>query len=282
MTEPDPTGQHPARAMAMALASAGIGPEDIDYVNAHGTSTPLGDASETRVIKIALGEEKARKTPISSTKGATGHCLGASGAIEAIACILVRPRRHRPADDQLRGRRIRVRPRLHPERVAPGDVRHALSNNFGFGGHNACLVVKRSRTSPWPTAGRRSTVYGTLIDWDGGIRATLVRLWPDADHDALLERYHELEPRVELDGGLPYREVMAQSLRLLADSEGLELAASDEQALAESLPGWPAFPEVPGELQELRDRGLAARDPLELGSRPARGVASSRSARPST
>ena len=88
MTEPDPTGQHPARAMAMALAAAGIGPDDIDYVNAHGTSTPLGDASETRVIKIALGEEKARKTPVSSTKGATGHCLGASGAIEAIACIL--------------------------------------------------------------------------------------------------------------------------------------------------------------------------------------------------
>ncbi len=120
VTEPDPTGQHPARAMAMALASAGIGPEDIDYVNAHGTSTPLGDASETRVIKIALGEEKARKTPVSSTKGATGHCLGASGAIEAIACIFVRPRRHRPADDQLRGPGSGVRPRLHPERVAPG------------------------------------------------------------------------------------------------------------------------------------------------------------------
>ena len=98
-------------------------------------------------------------------------------------------------------------------------------------------------------------VYGTLIDWDGGIRATLVRLWPEADHDALLERYHELEPRVQLDGALPYREVMAQSLRLLADSEGLELAAGDEQDLGDSLPNWPAFPEVPGELEELRDRG---------------------------
>jgi 2-haloacid dehalogenase len=98
-------------------------------------------------------------------------------------------------------------------------------------------------------------VYGTLVDWDGGIRATLVRLWPDADSDALLERYHELEPRVQLDGGLPYREVMAQALRLLADSEGLELAGDDEHDLGESLPGWPAFPEVPGELQELRDRG---------------------------
>jgi 2-haloacid dehalogenase len=98
-------------------------------------------------------------------------------------------------------------------------------------------------------------VYGTLIDWDGGIRATLVRLWPDADSDELLERYHELEPRVQLDGALAYREVMAQSLRLLADSEGLELAAEDEQDLGDSLPDWPAFPEVPGELQELRDRG---------------------------
>ena len=106
-------------------------------------------------------------------------------------------------------------------------------------------------------AGRWATfdVYGTLIDWDGGIRATLVRLWPDADHDDLLERYHELEPRVQLDGGLPYREVMAQSLRLLADSEGLELTADEEQDLGNSLPGWPAFSEVPGELQELRDRG---------------------------
>jgi len=96
-------------------------------------------------------------------------------------------------------------------------------------------------------------VYGTLVDWDGGIRGTLERLWPD--HDALLERYHELEPRVQLDGALPYREVMAQALRLLADSEGLELSADDEQALGDSLPGWPAFPEVPGGLQELRDRG---------------------------
>jgi len=97
--------------------------------------------------------------------------------------------------------------------------------------------------------------YGTLVDWNGGIRATLVRLWPDADPAVLLERYHELEPRVQLDGGLPYREVMAQALRLLGDSEGLELAEADEQALGESLPGWPAFPEVQGELAELRDRG---------------------------
>src|ERR671936_457846 len=79
VTEPDPSGENPARAMKNAFADAGIDPGEIDYINAHGTSTPLGDASETRVIKLALGEENARKTPILSTKGATGHCLGAAG-----------------------------------------------------------------------------------------------------------------------------------------------------------------------------------------------------------
>jgi len=97
--------------------------------------------------------------------------------------------------------------------------------------------------------------YGTLVDWNGGISAQLARLWPDADAAELLERYHEIEPRVELDGNLPYSEVLTQTLRLLADSEGLDLAATDERALAESLPSWPAFAEVPGELAALRERG---------------------------
>jgi 3-oxoacyl-[acyl-carrier-protein] synthase II len=77
VTEPDPTGENPARAMRYAFRDADIDPSEVDYINAHGTSTPLGDASETRVIKKALGEEGARETPVSSTKGATGHCLGA-------------------------------------------------------------------------------------------------------------------------------------------------------------------------------------------------------------
>ena len=97
--------------------------------------------------------------------------------------------------------------------------------------------------------------YGTLVDWNGGIRRELLRLWPEADSAGLLERYHEIEPRVELEGSLPYREVLRQTLVLLAESEGLALAEDEEYALPESLPSWPIFPEVPGALTELRARG---------------------------
>jgi 3-oxoacyl-[acyl-carrier-protein] synthase II len=143
VTEPDPTGRHPARAMKMALDDAGMSPEDVDYVNAHGTSTPIGDASEVRVIKLAFGEEKARSTPISSTKGATGHCLGASGAIEAIACILavrdgiVPPTINQEVPDP------ECDLDFIPNESRKVKVDVALSNNFGFGGHNACLVIKK-------------------------------------------------------------------------------------------------------------------------------------------
>ena len=118
ITEPDPSGENPARAMTMALGDAGVDPGEVDYINAHGTSTPLGDSAETRVIKLALGEENARNTPVSSTKGATGHCLGAAGAVEATFSILAVHNGRAAADDQLRGSGPRVRPRLHPERVA--------------------------------------------------------------------------------------------------------------------------------------------------------------------
>jgi 2-haloacid dehalogenase len=97
--------------------------------------------------------------------------------------------------------------------------------------------------------------YGTLIDWERGIGGELARLWLGEDRALLLERYHEIEPRVQLEGSLPYREVMRQALVLLAESEGLTLPAEEEGALAASLPGWPVFPEVPGSLRELRARG---------------------------
>ena len=127
ITEPDPTGRHPARAMAMALDDAGIGSDEIDYINAHGTSTPIGDASETRVIKIALGEEKARRTPVSSTKGATGHCLGRLRRDRGDRLHPGRAAGRRASDDQPGGGRPGVRPRLHPERGARvEDRRRAL------------------------------------------------------------------------------------------------------------------------------------------------------------
>jgi 2-haloacid dehalogenase len=97
--------------------------------------------------------------------------------------------------------------------------------------------------------------YGTLVDWDHGIGSTLASLWPDADSGVLLERYHEVEPRVQLGSSRPYREVLKESLVLLTGHEGLELSPDDEYALADSLPSWPVFPEVPGALRELRERG---------------------------
>ena len=97
--------------------------------------------------------------------------------------------------------------------------------------------------------------YGTLIDWNGGIRSVLTALWPDTDPERLLARYHEIEPRVQLGSAIAYRDVMAQSLALLADDEGLPLDPVFEGVLGDSLPSWGAFPEVPAVLAELRDRG---------------------------
>ena len=97
--------------------------------------------------------------------------------------------------------------------------------------------------------------YGTLVDWMGGIRSALARLWPDEDGTRLLERYHEIEPRVQAGSGMPYRDVLSECLVLLAEHEGLALAPGRETALAGSLPSWPPFPEVPEALAELRERG---------------------------
>jgi 2-haloacid dehalogenase len=97
--------------------------------------------------------------------------------------------------------------------------------------------------------------YGTLIDWMGGMESALAEVWPDEDADRLLERYHELEPEVEAaNPTLPYREVMRAVLLRIAEDEGLGLAEGEQYALAESLPSWRPFPEVPGALAELRGR----------------------------
>jgi 3-oxoacyl-[acyl-carrier-protein] synthase II len=143
ITEPDPSGLNPARAMTMAFGDASVEPDEIDYINAHGTSTPLGDAAETRVIKLALGEENARKTPVSSTKGATGHCLGASGAVEAMFSILAIDRGVLPPTINYEV----PDPECDLDYIAnesrEADVRTAVSNSFGFGGHNATVVFRR-------------------------------------------------------------------------------------------------------------------------------------------
>jgi 3-oxoacyl-[acyl-carrier-protein] synthase II len=142
VTEPDPTGENPARAMRNALRDASVDPADVDYVNAHGTSTPLGDASETRVIKMALGEEKARQTPISSTKGATGHCLGAGGAVEAVFTTLAIRDGKLPPTINYEVEDPACDLDYIPNTARDADVRVAISNSFGFGGHNACIVLK--------------------------------------------------------------------------------------------------------------------------------------------
>src|SRR6266566_3570120 len=143
ITEPDPTGKNPARSMTMALADAGVAPDEIDYINAHGTSTPLGDASETRVIKLALGEEAARKTPISSTKGSTGHCLGAAGGVEAIFSTFAVQKGVLPPTINYEQPDPKCDLDYIPNEPRKADVRTAVSNSFGFGGHNASIVIRR-------------------------------------------------------------------------------------------------------------------------------------------
>ena len=97
--------------------------------------------------------------------------------------------------------------------------------------------------------------YGTLIDWLGGIRDTLADLWPEHDAELLLGAYHEIEPEVQRGRSVAYRRVLTETLEKLAHREGLELARDEHEALADSLPAWPPFPEVPASLGELRERG---------------------------
>ena len=143
ITEPDPSGENPARAMRMALADASVDPSQVGYINAHGTSTPLGDASETRVIKLAVGEQNAPNVPISSTKGATGHCLGAAGAVEAIFTILATDRGVLPPTINYEYEDPECDLDYIPNEARESKIEIGVSNSFGFGGHNACVVFRR-------------------------------------------------------------------------------------------------------------------------------------------
>jgi 3-oxoacyl-[acyl-carrier-protein] synthase II len=144
ITAPHPEGLGAKIVMRVALKDAGMKPEDIDYINTHGTSTPLGDSAEIKAIVDIFGEH-SYNVNISSTKSMTGHCLGAAGAIEAIACIMtlkenkIPPTINHFTDD----------PELDPKlnftfnKMQEREVNAALSNTFGFGGHNACVIVKK-------------------------------------------------------------------------------------------------------------------------------------------
>jgi len=149
LTAPEPTGGPASRAIELALADAGVTPDGVDYVNAHGTSTQLNDAAETKALKRALGPD-AKRIPISSTKSAIGHLLGAAGAVESVATVqtlaarLIPPTLGYEVPD----------PELDLDYV-PGRARElaldngrppvAISNSFAFGGHNVSLVFKGAR-----------------------------------------------------------------------------------------------------------------------------------------
>src|SRR5687768_844670 len=144
ITAPHPEGLGAKNVMLAALEDAGMQPNDLDYINTHGTSTPLGDVAEVKAIMDVFGEN-AYKLNISSTKSMTGHCLGAAGVVEAIACIMsvkddiVPPTINHFTDDPNLDSRLNFTFGKAQKKI----VRAALSNTFGFGGHNACVIVKK-------------------------------------------------------------------------------------------------------------------------------------------
>jgi 3-oxoacyl-[acyl-carrier-protein] synthase II len=142
MTEPDPAGSGQARAISAALRDAQVAPQDVDYVNAHASSTELGDTTETVAIKSALGQEKARSTPISSIKGAIGHCLGAAGAVEAAVTVLALRDNIIPPTINYENPDSSCDLDYVPNKARSVDLDIALSNSFGFGGHNAVLLLR--------------------------------------------------------------------------------------------------------------------------------------------
>ena len=139
LTEPSPTGESAAKAIKTALNSAGIDPSEVDYLNAHGTSTPLNDRQETNAVKLALGED-AYRIPISSTKSMTGHLLGSGGALEAAICIMSMGQGLIPPTINLEGPDPDCDLNYTPHHACEADINVAMSNSFGFGGHNSVLV----------------------------------------------------------------------------------------------------------------------------------------------
>ncbi len=140
VTEPNPTGRSAAQAILLALQAAEVDPSEIDYLNAHGTSTPLNDSQETKAIKLALGED-AYRVPISSSKSMTGHLLGAGGALEAAFCVLALQHGLIPPTINLHNQDPECDLDYTPLKARVQQLNVVVSNSFGFGGHNSVLVL---------------------------------------------------------------------------------------------------------------------------------------------
>ncbi len=144
ITSPAPGGEGGARAMKLAMEEANVKPEEITYINAHGTSTHLNDSCETQAIKTALGEENARKVMVSSTKGHTGHLLGAAGAVETIICSKAIEEGFVPATINYKVPDEECDLDVVPNEGRKAEIKYAISNSLGFGGHNSSLLFKMS------------------------------------------------------------------------------------------------------------------------------------------
>lgn len=143
LTSPMPEGEGASRCMQMALEHAGLKPEDVDYINTHGTSTPLGDICETKAIKRTFGDYSTNGLVVSSTKSMTGHLLGAAGGIELLACVMAIQDNFVPPTINVFNQDPECDLDVCPNVGRAMKVDVALSNSFGFGGHNASLIVKR-------------------------------------------------------------------------------------------------------------------------------------------
>lgn len=143
MTAPNPEGAGAARAMSNAIGDAGLPPDQIDYINAHGTSTPLGDVAETRAIKSVFGDH-ARSLCVSSSKSQLGHLLGASGGVEMCACVMALKHQVVPPTINLDNPDPECDLDYVPGEARSRSLTHILKNSFGFGGHNACLVIRKA------------------------------------------------------------------------------------------------------------------------------------------